>query len=204
MLHMSTKMYVFVVVSALAAGCSDDDSGLNFQDDDSSESPPGAQQGSGGSAGSLGGSAPSDSPCWKTIAGSQGVIPVCCDPQGTEKDMVSRALELLNAHRMSNGKSPLMRDDKLEAAMQGHVRHMVSRGFFSHTAPEPAVAAFSARARLCGTSAGGENIASGQRSPEEVMMSWKNSSGHNANMLGNFTRIGIGFHQGRWGQIFAR
>lgn len=165
--------------------------------------------GSAGTAGSSGGAAgaPGSSgnqACSKTLEGSRGTIPVCCAPTGGDKDMVNQVLQLLNQHRASQGKAALKLDPKLEEAMQGHVRHMVERNFFSHTAPEPDVARFDARARLCGTTAGGENIASGQRTAEAVMNSWKNSSGHNANMLGNYTRVGIGFYQGRWGQIFGR
>ena len=58
-------------------------------------------------------------------------------------------------------------------------------------------------------SAAGENIAAGQRSPEEVMNSWMNSSGHRANILNkNFDTIGIGFVEGGkygtyWTQLFT-
>ena len=55
----------------------------------------------------------------------------------------------------------------------------------------------------------GENIAAGQRTPEEVMNSWMNSSGHRANILNkNFDTIGIGFYEGGsygtyWTQLFT-
>jgi uncharacterized protein YkwD len=39
----------------------------------------------------------------------------------------------------------------------------------------------------------GENIAAGQQTAQAVFNAWKNSSGHNANMLkASFTQIGIG------------
>ena len=54
----------------------------------------------------------------------------------------------------------------------------------------------------------GENIAYGQRSPEEVMRVWMNSSGHRANILnGSFNAIGVGHYQDSagtdyWCQLF--
>jgi uncharacterized protein YkwD len=41
--------------------------------------------------------------------------------------------------------------------------------------------------------AAGENIAYGQRTPEEVMNAWMNSSGHRANILNpSYNQIGVG------------
>ena len=54
----------------------------------------------------------------------------------------------------------------------------------------------------------GENIAWGQKSPEEVMKGWMNSAGHRANILNErFTAIGVGYHQNNkgvnyWSQLF--
>jgi uncharacterized protein YkwD len=109
----------------------------------------------------------------------------------------------VNQHRAQNGLGPLTYDEKLEAAMQGHCEHMQTHSFFSHDAPEASVAKFTTRASLCGTSAFAENIANGQQSPESVMTSWKNSSGHNKNMLGNYKRIGICRKGSYWGQMFG-
>lgn len=49
----------------------------------------------------------------------------------------------------------------------------------------------------------GENIAMGQRSPEEVMMQWMNSEGHRKNIMNPaFTKIGVGYTNGYWVQEF--
>jgi uncharacterized protein YkwD len=134
-----------------------------------------------------------------------GVIPVCCTPAADDKLLIAEVFRLLNEHRAANGRSALMYDDKLEAAIQGHCRHMAEHSFFDHQAPEAAVGAFTARANLCGASASGENIAYNQRTPGDVMDTWIRSSGHNQNMLGaNHRRVGICHHQRRWGQIFGR
>ncbi|MBR1738660.1 MAG: fibronectin type III domain-containing protein [Ruminococcus sp.] len=50
----------------------------------------------------------------------------------------------------------------------------------------------------------GENIAWGQRTPEQVVNDWMNSPGHRANILnGNFNQIGIGFNDYYWVQVFS-
>lgn len=142
-----------------------------------------------------------------TASGNEpgGAIPVCCAPTPSEKATIDEVFVLLNEHRQNNGVAPLVYDDKLEAAIQGHCLHMTLHPFFDHMAPESAVSSPWTRASLCGTSANGENIAQGQSSPSAVMTSWKNSPGHNANMLnGSFHRVGIGYHQGTWGQIFGQ
>ena len=53
-----------------------------------------------------------------------------------------------------------------------------------------------------------ENIAAGQRTPEEVVESWMNSPGHRANILGDCKELGVGLalggHYGYyWTQCFA-
>ena len=51
----------------------------------------------------------------------------------------------------------------------------------------------------------GENIAMGQRTPEEVVNAWMNSEGHRANILNaSFTQIGMGYvaEGNYWTQMF--
>jgi uncharacterized protein YkwD len=134
-----------------------------------------------------------------------GQIPVCCTPAGADKALIDEVFNLLNAHRAANGRSALAYDAKLELAMQGHCQHMAQHTFFAHEAPESAVGSPTARASLCGANASGENIAFNQQSPAQVMTSWKNSAGHNTNMLNaSYRRVGIGEFKLRWGQIFGR
>jgi uncharacterized protein YkwD len=129
---------------------------------------------------------------------------VCCVPSSTEKSRITANFNLVNQHRLANGKSALAYDTKLEAAIEGHCHHMVSHSFFAHDAPESSVSSPWTRANLCGTSANGENIYYGSTSAESAFNAWKNSSGHNANMLnGSFKRVGIGNYGSRWGQLFG-
>lgn len=133
------------------------------------------------------------------------MIPVCCSPRGEEQTLVQEVFRLLNEHRSQAGVSPLVWDTALAASMQGHVMHMAMHPFFSHNAPESAVAQHTTRARLCGSTATGENIARGASTARAVMDMWISSEGHNQNMLNtNYRRVGIGTHQRYWGQQFGR
>ena len=112
---------------------------------------------------------------------------------------------IVNRERAANGLAPLRYSEKLsEAAL---VRAEEIQSVFSHTRPN-GTRCFTAvtEAGISYTSVG-ENIAYGQRTPEEVMNSWMNSSGHRANILGNYDYIGIGvtFRNGTyyWSQFFA-
>ena len=112
---------------------------------------------------------------------------------------------IVNRERASNGLAPLKYSDKLsEAAL---VRAEEIQSVFSHTRPN-GTRCFTAvtEAGISYTSVG-ENIAYGQRTPEEVMNSWMNSSGHRANILGSYDYIGIGvtYKNGTyyWSQFFA-
>ena len=112
---------------------------------------------------------------------------------------------IVNRERAANGLAPLKYSDKLsEAAL---VRAEEIQSVFSHTRPN-GTRCFTAvtEAGISYTSVG-ENIAYGQRTPEEVMNSWMNSSGHRANILGNYDYIGIGVTNRNgtyyWSQFFA-
>jgi uncharacterized protein YkwD len=47
-----------------------------------------------------------------------------------------------------------------------------------------------------------ENIAMGQSSPQEVLRTWMNSSGHRANILGGYRRIGVAAYRTPEGTIY--
>lgn len=168
--------------------------------------------GSGGSGNASTGGAPEPAECSLVRDGAtgdepNGEIPVCCAPSVTEATSIEEVFNLLNEHRMNEGVDPLEYDTQLESAIQGHCLHMSQHTFFDHEAEEEGVVLPWDRAKLCGTSANGENIAQGQRSPADVMEAWTESPGHNENMLNpRFTRVGIGYvAQGRyWGQIFGQ
>jgi len=131
-----------------------------------------------------------------------GMIPVCCTPGGVDRALVDELLVLVNDYRATNGLEPYAVDPGLEAAMQGHCLHMASHDFFDHEAPEAVVASPWDRAELCGSSASAENIAWGNDTAASALEQWMGSPGHNANVLGDHARVGIGHSGDYWGMIF--
>jgi uncharacterized protein YkwD len=114
--------------------------------------------------------------------------------------------DIVNRERSANGLKPLKYSEKLSKA--ANLRANEIQTYFSHTRPNgtscfTAVTELGIRYRYIG-----ENIAYGQRSPEEVMNGWMNSSGHRANILNsNVEYMGIGVAQRNgvyyWTQFFA-
>lgn len=93
----------------------------------------------------------------------------------------------------------------LRTAARNHSLDMATRDFFDHFNPDgdgpgERIAATGYVAR-----AWGENIAWGQRTPEQVVASWMDSDGHCANIMrSGFTEIGVGRHtENYWTQVFA-
>ncbi len=113
-----------------------------------------------------------------------------------------QVLDLVNQERKNYGLSALTMTEALtDGAMIRAAETTVS---FSHTRPngEQCFTAFS------WSRAAGENIAYGQRSPQQVVTAWMNSSGHRKNILSSdYTTIGIGcFEYGGtyyWSQAFS-
>lgn len=132
------------------------------------------------------------------------------DNNTPETDALSYAeqvVALVNAERAKAGLNALTLDTEIASAAL--VRAKETEISFSHTRPDGRH--FSTALSDSGISfrGAGENIAWGQRSPEEVMNGWMNSEGHRANILNpNFTKIGVGYYQnaaGRnyWTQLFT-
>ena len=125
-----------------------------------------------------------------------------------EHAFIKEVVDLVNAERAKEGLSPLTIDTNVQAAAM--VRAKECEQLFSHTRPDGS--SFSTALKEQGVSyrSAGENIAWGQRSPEEVMNAWMNSSGHRANIMNpNFTTIGVGYYENAngtdyWCQLFTR
>ena len=120
--------------------------------------------------------------------------------------------DLTNVERSRAGLSRLRVEDRLMKAAQMQAEQMASLGRMDHVlsdgpypAPKDRLAAAGYRWR-----AYAENIAYGQRGPEDVTESWMGSAGHRANMLnGTYTEIGTGYAvdgRGRsyYVQVFGR
>jgi uncharacterized protein YkwD len=114
-----------------------------------------------------------------------------------QDDVEVSLLCLTNLHRVRNGLTPLPLDTRLGAAARSHSADMHARGFFDHFNPEGVGP--SGRAAAYGYPFGaGENIATNtQGTALSLITQWKNSTGHNANMLAtNYLAIGVGVVKG--------
>ena len=119
-------------------------------------------------------------------------------------------LDLVNAERAKNGLSKLSWSDELASVARAHSNDMLNRNFFSHTNPDGQSPFDRMRAAGIKYSSAGENIAAGQKTPQEVVKAWMNSEGHRANILNaSFTKLGVGYVVGNgayntyWTQNFA-
>jgi uncharacterized protein YkwD len=93
--------------------------------------------------------------------------------------------------------APLTMNPILRCSARLHSLDMYERDYFDHDTPD-GIDPFQrmAEAGFVG-SGGGENIALGQSTPEEVMAAWMESDGHCANVMrAAFDTIGVGYHPG--------
>jgi uncharacterized protein YkwD len=107
-------------------------------------------------------------------------------------------VDLVNAERATHC-GPLAVDDRLATAAQRHSDDMAAHDYFSHTSLNGDTLAD--RAAAAGFPGGtlGENIAAGQRTPQDVMAAWMDSAGHRGNILNcDYTVIGVGLNQDGW------
>lgn len=101
-------------------------------------------------------------------------------------------VRLVNAERAKYGLSALSVNAKASQAAQ--VRAAEQARSFSHTRPNGSSCFTALKEAGVSYRSAGENIAYGQRTPQQVVTAWMNSSGHRANILGSqFTQIGVGY-----------
>ncbi|MGG1637182.1 CAP domain-containing protein [Paenibacillus sp. NRS-1760] len=115
----------------------------------------------------------------------------------------SQVVDLVNKERAKVGLSALKSDTLLTKVASEKAKDMDVNNYFSHTSPTYGSPFDMMRSFGVTYSYAGENIASGQKTPQDVMTAWMNSPGHKANILsGNFTKIGVGYVNGEWVQMF--
>lgn len=125
----------------------------------------------------------------------------------TELSYAEQVVKLVNEERAKHGLSPLTIDKSVESAAL--VRSKEIEKSFSHTRPNGSSFSTALKEQGVNYMGAGENIAWGQKSPEEVMQGWMNSEGHRANILNaKFTKIGVGYYQNSngtnyWTQLFT-
>ncbi|KGE17738.1 hypothetical protein PWYN_24565 [Paenibacillus wynnii] len=114
-----------------------------------------------------------------------------------------QVVTLVNKERTAAGLKPVTGLDSLNKLAATKATDMRTNQYFSHTSPT-----YGSPFEMMGTfgityRAAGENIAMGQKTPQEVMTAWMNSPGHRKNILSvDFNYIGVGFDNNYWVQEF--
>lgn len=143
--------------------------------------------------------------CLKLEFGEPGVV-----GSGLDKN---KMLDLINQLRAAGCKCGftnmpkvqlLKWNDSLEAVALNHSTDMSQKKYFSHINKENLDPGDRLDKFQFLWSAFGENIAKGQSTEEQVMDSWRKSTGHCKNMMNaNFTLVGVARVNNYWTQVFA-
>lgn len=144
--------------------------------------------------------------------GDKIAIPTTSTNTGESESQVSSeaeaVLKLVNEERTKQGLSKLTLSTKLNEIAYAKSKDMAVNNYFSHNSPTYGTPFQMLKKFGISYKSAGENIAAGQKTPEEVMRSWLNSSGHRANILNkNYTELGVGYYKGGsygtyWTQTF--
>lgn len=117
----------------------------------------------------------------------------------------NEVIRSVNEIRVKNGLHALTTNWELSRIARYKSEDMADNGYFSHTSPTYGTPFQMIRAFGLTFQSAGENIAYGQTSPQAVVNSWMNSSGHRANILNaSYTQIGVGYspNGNYWTQMF--
>ena len=122
---------------------------------------------------------------------------------GGVNEFEQEVLRLTNIARADHGLAPLSLNSNLMMSARFKAQSMANLNYFSHT--NPIYGAFNnISLELFSTRIVSENIAAWQRTPQEVLDAWMNSSSHRAAILNPIhTEIGVGFFRDRWVQKFS-
>lgn len=131
-------------------------------------------------------------------------------------DVRTQILSMVNAARLKEGLHALTYSALLEQSAQGYADRMAEQGFFGHVSPDGGTLKerigktgyydrrFSQDCTCVKGYALGENLARGQKTPEEAVDAWMESPTHRAAILKpDYTHIGIGVNAGIWVQHFG-
>ncbi|RCX13477.1 spore coat assembly protein SafA/uncharacterized YkwD family protein [Anaerobacterium chartisolvens] len=126
------------------------------------------------------------------------------------KSVESEVVRLVNVQRANAGLKPLTENWELSRIARYKSQDMINKNYFSHTSPTYGSPFDMIKSFGINYSTAGENIAMGQRTAQEVMNGWMNSSGHRANILNSsYTQIGVGLAKNSkgtcyWTQMFIK
>lgn len=126
------------------------------------------------------------------------------------KPQMREVLDLVNQERSKYGLGKLTLSNELTHIAQMKATDMRDKNYFSHNSPTYGTPFEMLQRFGVKYTYAGENIAGGQKTSEQVMKDWMNSSGHRANILNkNYTQLGVGYVTGGqygtyWVQTFTR
>lgn len=122
----------------------------------------------------------------------------------------NEVIRLTNVERSKAGLPALTGNWQLSRVARYKSQDMATKGYFSHQSPTYGSPFNMMENFGLKFSAAGENIAYGQRSPQEVVKAWMNSPGHRANILSrSYSQIGVGLYKTSsgvcyWTQMFMQ
>lgn len=132
-----------------------------------------------------------------------GVIRLKASAQSVQS-FEEEVVRLVNGERAKRGLSPLVHRADVKNVAEKKAMDLINSNYFSHTSPNYGSPFDMLKTFGINYRAAGENIAKGQKTPQEVMNAWMNSSGHRANILKpNYNGIGVGYYNGAWVQLFV-
>jgi uncharacterized YkwD family protein/spore coat assembly protein SafA len=123
--------------------------------------------------------------------------------EGALSGYEAEVLRLVNIERSKNGLAALQNNADLTRVARTKSQDMIDKNYFSHTSPTYGSPFTMMQTFGLKFSAAAENIAYGQKTPQEVVTSWMNSQGHRENILSpSYTHSGVGAAKKSNGQIY--
>ncbi|KAJ2800272.1 hypothetical protein H4S07_005218, partial [Coemansia furcata] len=121
---------------------------------------------------------------------------------GQFPDWQNQMLAQVNSIRASVGKAPLQLDGRMNNMAQDHSNYQDKISQMTHS---DAAGSLGQRCSDAGLQWRGvaENVAWNYPDVTSVVTGWKNSPGHYANMIGDYTLVGFGVSDKYWTQDFA-
>ncbi|MEZ4865931.1 MAG: CAP domain-containing protein [Caldilineaceae bacterium] len=122
----------------------------------------------------------------------------------------AKVVELVNEERAKQGLSPLKYNGDLSEAARYHAADMAADQYSNHDTYDRVndvltkICTATQRTQKYYTyNKFTENIGNGTSSPQTIMQAWMASSGHRANILGDYRELGVGYAQLYWVQDFT-
>ena len=108
-------------------------------------------------------------------------------------------MNIINDYRVSKGLNSLSKVDYMSAKSEEHDNYMISKGGISHDYFQDR---YEALVKNLGAVNVSENLAYNYSTPQGVFNAWLNSTGHKANIEGDFTHFGIAIRTNSEGKKF--